>query len=66
VKIGRNELCACGSKRKYKLCCLSKDETLHSDAGVLSEARGENVMGGKATIFRHAIDRVRAYGKERP
>ena len=24
---GRNEPCACGSGRKYKQCCLDKDET---------------------------------------
>ncbi len=23
-KIGRNETCPCGSKKKYKLCCLKK------------------------------------------
>ena len=26
-KIGRNELCPCGSGRKYKKCCLEKKET---------------------------------------
>jgi len=26
-KIGRNDLCPCGSGRKYKNCCLWKDET---------------------------------------
>ena len=25
VRIGRNELCPCGSGRKYKRCCLGKD-----------------------------------------
>lgn len=25
--VGRNEPCPCGSGRKYKQCCLSKDET---------------------------------------
>ena len=25
-KIGRNDLCPCGSGKKYKKCCLSKDE----------------------------------------
>lgn len=28
-KIGRNELCPCGSGRKYKHCCLHKSLTLH-------------------------------------
>ncbi len=25
--VGRNEPCPCGSGRKYKQCCLNKDET---------------------------------------
>ena len=26
MKLGRNELCHCGSGRKYKNCCLDKEE----------------------------------------
>ena len=26
MKIGRNDPCPCGSGKKYKKCCLSKDE----------------------------------------
>ena len=26
TKIGRNDLCPCGSGKKYKRCCLDKDE----------------------------------------
>ena len=26
MKIGRNDLCPCGSEKKYKKCCLEKDE----------------------------------------
>lgn len=29
---GRNEPCLCGSGRKYKQCCLAKDEALDSAA----------------------------------
>ena len=29
---GRNEPCHCGSGRKYKQCCLAKDEALDSAA----------------------------------
>ena len=28
LKIGRNDLCPCGSGKKYKKCCMSKDEQL--------------------------------------
>ena len=27
-KLGRNDLCHCGSGNKYKRCCLSSDKTL--------------------------------------
>lgn len=27
MKIGRNDLCSCGSGKKYKVCCLRKDKT---------------------------------------
>lgn len=30
-KIGRNEPCHCGSGKKYKKCCLKKDETMARD-----------------------------------
>ena len=26
AKTGRNDLCSCGSGKKYKACCLTKDE----------------------------------------
>jgi len=26
MKIGRNDPCPCGSGKKYKKCCLKKDE----------------------------------------
>ena len=31
MKLGRNELCHCGSGRKYKNCCLDKEEKLYCD-----------------------------------
>ncbi len=33
LKTGRNDLCPCGSGRKYKRCCLSKDQALVRQAG---------------------------------
>ena len=34
---GRNEPCHCGSGRKYKQCCLQKDDAMSSAARVESE-----------------------------
>ena len=31
-KIGRNDPCHCGSTKKYKACCLAKDETAAREA----------------------------------
>ncbi len=35
-KIGRNELCPCGSGKKYKKCCLGKDEQLKVKLSILN------------------------------
>jgi hypothetical protein len=38
IKIGRNEPCPCGSGKKYKKCCLAKDEAqAHQAAAALPE-----------------------------
>ena len=58
AKINRNSLCPCGSGLKYKHCCLSKDEEGAREENERAERRVENVIGGVATIFDHAIDRT--------
>jgi tetratricopeptide (TPR) repeat protein len=37
TKIGRNEPCPCGSGKKYKQCCLAKDEAARSAQSVTSQ-----------------------------
>lgn len=34
MKIGRNDMCYCGSRKKYKKCCLNKDESLNSSRAI--------------------------------
>jgi hypothetical protein len=41
VRPGRNEPCRCGSGRKYKHCCLAKDDT--KAAAVRAEAAAGSV-----------------------
>jgi hypothetical protein len=36
--LGRNDTCHCGSGRKYKHCCLDKDEALAQAARAKAEA----------------------------
>lgn len=31
TKIGRNDLCPCGSKKKYKKCCMEKDKAMNKE-----------------------------------
>jgi SEC-C motif len=38
-QVGRNEPCPCGSGRKYKHCCLAKDEATAREARVKAEAK---------------------------
>ena len=42
MKIGRNDPCACGSGRKYKRCCLERDETAHRKQPI-SEAESSRI-----------------------
>lgn len=41
VRPGRNEPCHCGSGRKYKQCCLEKDEKEASAARAAAAAEAE-------------------------
>ena len=34
MKLGRNDPCHCGSGKKYKSCCLAKDEAKEREARV--------------------------------
>ena len=33
-KLGRNDLCGCGSGKKYKKCCLPKEELLRYNTNI--------------------------------
>jgi hypothetical protein len=37
-RIGRNDPCPCGSGRKYKLCCLEKDEATERERRAKEES----------------------------
>lgn len=45
--LGRNEPCHCGSGRKYKQCCLDKDE---------AAARAARAKGGEAAAAPEAVE----------
>ena len=43
VKTGRNELCSCGSKIKYKKCCLKKEQEQESRRFIENVSKQERV-----------------------
>ena len=42
AKPGRNDRCPCGSGKKYKACCLTKDEAAERDGLAEAQARRES------------------------
>ena len=49
---GRNEPCHCGSGRKYKQCCLEKDEKAASEARAKAAAEAVAAPAEAATDTR--------------
>lgn len=40
-KVGRNDLCPCGSGKKYKKCCMAKNEASEAEPDVSQEPPAE-------------------------
>lgn len=71
-KVGRNELCHCGSGQKYKKCCLGKEEALRPvpPASPLPQAAGvdlglEGLRMNPHTVAKIAEDPAAAHGDRR-
>lgn len=41
AKIGRNDLCPCGSGKKYKRCCMARDEAVAREEFAAAAAQAE-------------------------
>ena len=54
AKIGRNDLCPCGSGKKYKRCCLAKDEAAHREKLAAANAAATNAAATAAAAHQHA------------
>ena len=39
AKIGRNDLCPCGSGKKYKRCCMARDEAASREKLAAADGR---------------------------
>lgn len=58
MKIGRNELCPCGSGRKYKRCCAGKPTT-HQ------EAQAANFGAGRKVTLSGAIQEYQELARQK-
>jgi hypothetical protein len=56
AKVGRNELCPCGSGKKYKLCCESKAAGSRMSTMVILLVAAAVVAALLASIFTHGDD----------
>jgi hypothetical protein len=62
AKVGRNDPCHCGSGKKYKRCCLSKDEKLLADASEYEGITKQQILENPGMISdTRFIDEMRAY-----
>ena len=50
MKVGRNDPCPCGSKLKFKKCCLGKDTQVNRDPGAMYAQRYKIRLKDKADI----------------
>lgn len=60
-EISRTESPAEAGALGDKLCCLPRREADERETFERAGRRAANVIGGSATVFNHAIDRVRKY-----
>jgi tetratricopeptide (TPR) repeat protein len=52
AKIGRNDPCACGSGKKYKKCCMARDETAALAARAVQPAAAPARLPSLASTFQ--------------
>ena len=61
-KIGRNDPCHCGSGKKYKKCCLQKDQELFYDASPYAGLTRSQVMASPGLVEgTDIINEMRSY-----
>jgi tetratricopeptide (TPR) repeat protein len=58
AKTGRNNPCPCGSGKKYKQCCLAKDEA--AERAMFVERAAAQTLGGPGFEFADLVERLAA------
>jgi tetratricopeptide (TPR) repeat protein len=68
AKPGRNDRCPCGSGKKYKACCLTKDETAERDELAKAQAARDERTAEKRQSLREVREAMlaRLAGDEGP
>ena len=51
TKPGRNDPCPCGSGKKYKKCCMARDEAARGEATRTEASSAESYLDGKLTLM---------------
>ena len=54
AKPGRNDRCPCGSGKKYKACCLTKDEATERERLAMAQAARDERAAEKHQSLREA------------
>lgn len=54
AKPGRNDRCPCGSGKKYKVCCLTRDEAAETARLAAKQAARERRAAGRRDVLREA------------
>src|SRR5271165_586012 len=60
AKPGRNDRCPCGSGKKYKACCLTRDEAAERDRLAAEQAGREARAAARRLELRKARDAIAA------
>lgn len=58
-KCGRNDLCPCGSGKKFKKCCEAKSSTKKIDAQIITSASTSATTEGASKISRSFFQQVK-------
>lgn len=66
MRVGRNNPCPCGSGRKYKHCCLGKDEKLSVKTKVLLALAGLFIVSAVIAAVMAALRNIDGDIEERP
>jgi hypothetical protein len=64
--LGRNEPCHCGSGKKYKQCCLSKDEAAERSARAKAAEKAEKAEKAETAEKEPATQADATPGKQPP